>query len=104
MENRKLDHGASQIQTNTGAGSGTLSRDALLRTSTSLEQTIERLRNGQSRLDNLLERLQDGHPVGEPEMILIQGMLLATSRDIELISKMVEQLVSGIKTTMQTQV
>ncbi len=104
IEHRKIEQSGSSIKPHPGTASVALSRDELHRTGTSLEQTLERLRIGRIRLDDLLERLQDGHPVGEPEMVLIQGMMLSTSRDIEMISKMVEQLVSGIKTTMQTQV
>lgn len=67
-------------------------------------QIASLLSQNQSRMDSLIEKLNSGKPMSPKEILSIQDSILRYSRDIELAMKLIEQLVSGIKTVMQTQV
>lgn len=78
--------------------------DHITKISVRMSHMLSTLHSGKDRLDILLNKLQSGNSITEADMITIQSVLLSTSREIEAVGKIVEHFVSGVKTTMQTQV
>ncbi len=71
---------------------------------TSLQQVVNRLKDGQSRLSTLLKESTSGRSYSPQEMIGLQAEISSITTEIQLCSKVVEQGVAGIKQTMQMQV
>jgi hypothetical protein len=70
----------------------------------SLEKVVDRLKAGQSRLQELVSSATSGKTFSPQEMIALQAEVQQITTEIQLCSKIVEQGVSSIKSTMQMQV
>jgi len=70
----------------------------------SLEKVVNRLKAGQSRLQELISSATSGKTYSPQEMIALQAEVQNITTEIQLCSKIVEQGVSSIKSTMQMQV
>jgi len=72
---------------------------------TNLQQVVNRLKAGQSRLQDLIKDCTSGKRTFSPqEMIGLQAEISSISSEIQLCTKVVEQGVAGVKQTMQMQV
>ncbi|MGB3975099.1 MAG: hypothetical protein WBM02_01755 [bacterium] len=65
---------------------------------------IKKLQDRNNELNRLIQHVLDGNKVDSGEMLALQGKILNFSRDITAVSKVIESLVSSLKTLMQTQV
>lgn len=70
----------------------------------SLEKVVDRLKAGQNRLRDLISQATSGKTYSPQEMIALQAEVQQITTEIQLASKVVEQGVSSIKSTMQMQV
>jgi DNA-binding transcriptional regulator YdaS (Cro superfamily) len=70
----------------------------------SLQQVVDRIKDGQSRLNNLIKESTSGKTYSPQEMIGLQAEISAITTDIQLCSKVVEQGVAGVKQMLQMQV
>lgn len=71
---------------------------------TSLQQVVDRLKAGQSRLNNLIADSTSGRTYSPQEMIGLQAEISTITSEISLCSKIVEQGVAGVKQMLQMQV
>jgi hypothetical protein len=71
---------------------------------TSLQQVVDRLKAGQSRLQHLIKDSMSGRTFSPQEMIGLQSEVSTITTEIQLCSKIVEQGVAGVKQTLQMQV
>jgi hypothetical protein len=71
---------------------------------TSLQQVVDRLKAGQSRLNTLISQSTSGRTYSPQEMIGLQAEISTITSEISLCSKIVEQGVNGVKQTLQMQV
>ena len=71
---------------------------------TSLQQVVDRLKAGQSRLQSLIKDSMSGRTFSPQEMIGLQSEVSTITTEIQLCSKIVEQGVAGVKQTLQMQV
>jgi hypothetical protein len=70
----------------------------------SLQQVVNRIKDGQSRLNNLIKESTSGKTYSPQEMLGLQAEISAITTDIQLCSKVVEQGVAGVKQMLQMQV
>ncbi len=70
----------------------------------SLQQVVDRLKAGQSRLNSLISQSTSGRSYSPQEMIGLQAEISTITSEISLCSKIVEQGVNGVKQTLQMQV
>lgn len=71
---------------------------------TDLQGVVDRLKNDQTRLNDLIKDCTSGRTFSPQEMLGLQAEISSITTEIQLASKIVEQGVSGIKQTMQMQV
>jgi hypothetical protein len=67
-------------------------------------KVIRQLHTRNSELNRLLEQVVNGTRMETGEMLALQGLILNFTRDITAVSKVVESLMTGLKTILQTQV
>lgn len=65
---------------------------------------IGHLQEKNIELNRLIQRALDGENLDTGEMLTLQGKILNFTRDITAVSKIVESMVSNVKTLMQTQI
>ena len=70
----------------------------------SLQEVVNRIKDGQSRLNNLIKESTSGKTYSPQEMIGLQAEISSITTDIQLCSKVVEQGVAGVKQMLQMQV
>ncbi|MCI0615874.1 hypothetical protein L0244_23055 [bacterium] len=70
----------------------------------SLQQVVNRLKDGQNRLNSLIKDCTSGKSFSPQEMLGVQAEISAITTDIQLCSKVVEQGVAGVKQMLQMQV
>jgi hypothetical protein len=70
----------------------------------SLEQVVNRLKAGQSRLNDLIKSATSGKTFSPQELLGLQAEVSQISTEIQLCSKVVEQGVSSLKSVFQMQV
>ena len=70
----------------------------------SLQQVVDRLKAGQSRLKELIDNATSGKTFSPQELLGLQAEVSQISNEMQLCSKVVEQGVSSVKQTMQMQV
>jgi len=70
----------------------------------SLQQVVDRIKDGQSRLNSLIKESTSGKTYSPQEMLGLQAEISAITTDIQLCSKVVEQGVAGVKQMLQMQV
>jgi exonuclease VII small subunit len=70
----------------------------------SLQQVVNRIKDGQNRLNNLIKESTSGKTYSPQEMLGLQAEISAITTDIQLCSKVVEQGVAGVKQMLQMQV
>ena len=70
----------------------------------SLQQVVNRIKDGQSRLNSLIKDCTSGKSFSPQEMLGVQAEISAITTDIQLCSKVVEQGVAGVKQMLQMQV
>ncbi|MCI0443305.1 hypothetical protein L0152_08820 [bacterium] len=70
----------------------------------SLQQVVNRLKDGQNRLSSLIKDCTSGKSFSPQEMLGVQAEISAITTDIQLCSKVVEQGVAGVKQMLQMQV
>lgn len=61
------------------------------------------IRDGQ-RLDGYLRAAQGGAPLAVADVVAMQTLAYRYSQRVDLLTKLVERVTSGLKTTLQTQV
>ncbi len=69
-----------------------------------LKKSLMELNTRQYEIQKVADDILNGKKFSSREMIAIQAKLLQYNQEMQTVSKVVEQLVNGIKTTMQTQV
>jgi hypothetical protein len=70
----------------------------------SLKNLVKKLNDSQSNLDRMISHAMSETAYSPQDLLMMQMTMLKYSQQIELAAKIVEQVVGGIKTTMQTQV
>lgn len=70
----------------------------------SLQEVVNRIKDGQNRLNNLIKESTSGKTYSPQEMIGLQAEISSITTDIQLCSKVVEQGVAGVKQMLQMQV
>lgn len=70
----------------------------------SLQQVVDRLKAGQSRLKDLIDNATSGKTFSPQELIGLQAEVSQITTEMQMCSKVVEQGVSSVKQTMQMQV
>lgn len=70
----------------------------------SLQQVVDRLKKGQSRLKDLIQNATSGKTFSPQELIGLQAEVSQITTEMQMCSKVVEQGVGAIKQTMQMQV
>ncbi|HSP06148.1 MAG TPA: hypothetical protein VLR94_03175 [Acidobacteriota bacterium] len=70
----------------------------------SLQQVVDRLKAGQSRLKDLIDNATSGKTFSPQELIGLQAEVSQITTEMQLCSKVVEQGVGSLKQTMQMQV
>jgi exonuclease VII small subunit len=70
----------------------------------SLEKVVNQLKSGQTRLNDLIKECMSGRTYSPQELLGLQVEISAITTEIQMYSKIVEQGVSSIKSTMQMQV
>lgn len=70
----------------------------------SLEKVVDRLKAGQNKLKDLIANATGGRTFSPSELIALQAEVSQITTEIQLASKVVEQGVSSVKSTMQMQV
>ena len=70
----------------------------------SLQQVVDRLKAGQSKLKNLIDNATSGKTFSPQELIGLQAEVSQITTEMQMCSKVVEQGVSSVKQTMQMQV
>lgn len=69
-----------------------------------LEKVVDRMKNSQSRLKEILDQAMSGRTFSPQELLAMQTEVGQLTNEISLCSKMVEQGVSSLKSVMQMQV
>lgn len=69
-----------------------------------LEKVVDRLKAGQNRLRDLINNATSGKTFSPQELLALQAEVSQITNEIQLCSKIVEQGVSSVKSTMQMQV
>lgn len=67
-------------------------------------ESLNRLGERSREINNVLNRLLSGNSLNNSELLALQGVILNFNRDLTTASKLVEQIVGGIKTTLNMQV
>lgn len=67
-------------------------------------EMIQQLNKRNSELHRLLEQVINGKQIETGDMLALQGLILNLTRDITAVSKVVESIMTGLKTILQTQV
>jgi exonuclease VII small subunit len=70
----------------------------------SLEKVVNQLRTGQNKLNDLIKECTSGKTFSPQELLGMQAQISDITTQISLYSKIVEQGVSAVKSTMQMQV
>ena len=70
----------------------------------SVGQALQHLNNNARSVNERLENLLSGDPLSNSRLLSLQGMMLNFNRELTAVSKIVEQFVNGIKTTLNTRV
>lgn len=73
-------------------------------TRTGLKNMLNKMVDGQNKLDDIIKMATSGKKYGQQELLAIQASVYKFSQELDLTSKVVEKATSGIKQTMQTQV
>lgn len=68
-----------------------------------LESTINHIRNGQARLNQLIADATGGKTYSPQEMLAVQAEIGKITNDLELATKVVDQFSQGLKTTLNMQ-
>jgi exonuclease VII small subunit len=71
---------------------------------TGLEKAVNHLKTGQNRLNDLIKECTSGKTYSPQELLGLQAEISDLTTEISMYSKIVEQGVSSIKSTMQMQV
>ena len=71
---------------------------------TGLKKMLNKMVEGQNKLDDIIKMATSGKQYGQQELLAIQASVYKFSQELDLTSKVVEKATSGIKQTMQTQV
>ncbi|MBN2056997.1 hypothetical protein JW905_18870 [bacterium] len=79
---------------------GTLS-NACVRT---LHEVLDAVVHGQAQVSRIVDLALNGKTFSQQELLVLQTGMYSFIQELELTSKVVEQVTNGIKTTMQTQV
>lgn len=69
-----------------------------------LEKVVNQLKSGQSKLKDLIKECTSGRTFSPQELLGMQAQISDITQQISLYSKIVEQGVSAVKSTMQMQV
>ncbi len=69
-----------------------------------LEKVVNQLKSGQNRLNELIKESTSGRTYSPQELIGLQAEIGEIATEIQMYSKIVEQGVSAVKSTMQMQV
>ncbi len=69
-----------------------------------LKKMLNKMVDGQNKLDDIIKMATSGKKYGQQELLAIQASVYKFSQELDLTSKVVEKATSGIKQTMQTQV
>lgn len=69
-----------------------------------LEKVVNQLRSGQNRLSEIIKESTSGKTYSPQELLGLQAQISEITTEIQMYSKIVEQGVSAVKSTMQMQV
>ncbi|MBN1297420.1 hypothetical protein JXA80_11615 [bacterium] len=69
-----------------------------------LISVLDRLNDKSIKVTELLQKVISGQEMKPCDLLAVQGVMLNFNRDLTLVSKLLEQIVNGIKNIIQTQV
>lgn len=69
----------------------------------SIHRTVASIERQRATIDQAIARAARGHEYTASELLLLQSRVYAYSQDMEVISRLVDRVVSSVKTTLNTQ-
>ncbi len=102
--NQMMDQNAEMGKTESMQATEVGQVDMSISRGNSIKDVLNGIVEGQHKVDKIMDMALSGKKFSPQELMVIQTGVYRFTQELELTSKVVEQAVSGIKTTMNTQV